>query len=184
MTPERIHLVGWQGDVLEGVGERHHEYPIHTEIMTARADVGGVVHVHSPYSVALAASGVQLRPVSHAATFFAPLGVPRFTDTSDLILTSELGRSVARDMGEARAIFLVNHGVVTVGPDVREAAVAAILLEMACKQQLITTGYNAWPTWTDPTESLVKREHIYPPRSVRAVWDYLERTLTPLVEVE
>ena len=79
ITPDRVHLVSPNGDVLEGAGQRHREYPIHTEVMAARPDVGGVVHVHSPYSVALAASGATLLPVSHAANFFAPQGVPRFT---------------------------------------------------------------------------------------------------------
>ena len=36
------------GTVLGGSGKRHLEYPIHTEIMAARPDVGAVVHTHSP----------------------------------------------------------------------------------------------------------------------------------------
>jgi L-ribulose-5-phosphate 4-epimerase len=177
ITPERVHLVSWDGEVLEGGGQRHHEYPIHTEIMKANPGIGGVVHVHSPYSVALAASGVDLVPVSHAANYFAPEGVPRFTQTTDLILTHALGEAVTEKLGDARAVFLVNHGIVTVGKDVRQATIAAILLEMACQQQLITTGYNGNPTWTDAVESLLKREHIYPDSAVRGVWDYLERGL-------
>ncbi|WP_375399450.1 class II aldolase/adducin family protein [uncultured Amnibacterium sp.] len=182
ITPDRVHLVGWDGALLDGGGQRHSEYPIHTQVMAARPDVGGVVHVHSPYSVALASSGASLRPVSHAANFFAPHGVPRFVETTDLILTEQLGDAVAAALGDARAVFLVNHGIVTVGADVREATIAAILLEMACQQQLITTGFGGWPSWTSPEESIAKRGHIYPESSIRAVWDYLERGLTPIVE--
>jgi L-ribulose-5-phosphate 4-epimerase len=177
ITPERVHLVGWDGDLIGGGGQRHHEYPIHAEIMAKRPDVGGIVHVHSPYSVALAAAGVDLLPVSHAANYFAPNGVPRFTETTDLILTAELGEAVATELGDARAIFLVNHGIVTVGADVREATIAAIILEMACQQQLITSGFHSWPTWTNDVESIIKRDHIYSPAAVRSVWDYLERGL-------
>ena len=180
ITPERVHLVTADGAVIEGDGVRHREYPIHTEVMAARPDVGGVVHVHSPYSIALAASGVTLLPVSHAANFFTPHGVPRFTDTADLILTPELGKALAAQLGSAHAIFLVNHGIVTVGADVREATVAAVLLEMACHQQMLTNGFPGWPTWSDDRESRSKREHIYGGDAVVSVWDYLQRGLPPL----
>src|ERR1700721_613377 len=42
----RIVLVSPDGEVLSGVGPRHIEYPIHTEIMAARPDVGGGGHTH------------------------------------------------------------------------------------------------------------------------------------------
>jgi L-ribulose-5-phosphate 4-epimerase len=177
ITPERVHLVDAAGSVLEGDGPRHSEYAIHTEVMAARPDVGGVVHVHPPYVLALAASGAPLLPVSHAANYFAPLGVPRFTETADLILTPELGKKVAASLGEASAVFLVNHGMVTVGPDLRTATVAAVLLEMAAKQQLLTHGFGGWATWSDERESLSKRGNIYHDAAVDSVWDYLVRQL-------
>ena len=43
-----VHLVDRDGAVLEGEGRRHREYPIHTEILAARPDVGAVVHTHAP----------------------------------------------------------------------------------------------------------------------------------------
>lgn len=177
ITPERVQLVSPTGEVLEGDGPRHSEYPIHTEIMAARSDVGGVVHTHSPYAVALAAAGQELLPVSHAANYFVPPAVPRFTETADLILTPELGKRVAAALGSERAIFLVNHGIVTVGPTLQAATVAAIILERAAHQQWITRGFGTWPTWSDPTESLAKREHIFHPAAVSQVWDYLARPL-------
>jgi L-fuculose-phosphate aldolase len=178
VLPERVQLVDAAGNVVGGSGPRHSEYPIHTEIMAARPDVGGVVHSHSPYVVALAAAGQPLLPVSHAANYFAPHGVPRFTDTADLILTPDLGKRVAGRLGEASAVVLVNHGVVTVGPDLPTAAVAAVLLEQAAKQQLLTHGFGGWATWSDETESASKRDHIYSGAAVRSVWEYLVRKLT------
>ncbi|MBL5974384.1 MAG: class II aldolase/adducin family protein [Candidatus Leucobacter sulfamidivorax] len=180
ITPDRVHLVNGAGEVLSGGGQRHSEYPIHTEIMAARPDVGGVVHVHSRYSVALAAAGVELLPVSHEGNYFAPHGVPRFTETADLILTPELGRSVALSLGEATALFLVNHGVAVVGPDLESATVGAVVLDRACQQQLITQGYGGDPSWSGPVESLSKRENVYNAKAVSQVWDYLVRQLPPL----
>ena len=177
VTPERVHLVDPDGSVLEGEGARHSEYPIHTEIMAARPDVGGVVHTHPPHAVALAAAGQPLRPVSHAANHFVPPAVPRFTDTADLVLTRDLGRAVAGALGSARAVFLVNHGIVAVGETLQRATVAAVLLEMACRQQLLTARAGGWPTWSPPEESLAKREHIHNERALAAVWDHLVRQL-------
>ena len=111
--PEQVILVSWDGDVLEGDGRRHAEYPIHTELMRARDDVDSVVHTHAPWAVAFASTGQPLRPVSHEAALFVPPEVARFTETGDLILTRELGRSLARTVGERNAAFMVHHGIVT-----------------------------------------------------------------------
>ena len=177
VTTDRVHLVGADGEVLDGSGPRHSEYPIHTEIMNARPDVAGVVHTHPPHAVALAATGQPLRPVSHAANFFVPPDIPRFTQTADLILTRDLGQAVAAELESASAIFLVNHGIVTVGQDLQTATVAAVLLERACAQQMLTHAFGGWPTWSAPGESRSKRRNIYADGPVRAVWDYLARSL-------
>lgn len=177
ITAEQVHLVSRDGEVLAGGGQRHSEFPIHTEIMALRPDVGAVVHVHSRFAVALAASGAPLRPVSHEANYFAPLGVPRYVETADLILTQSLGAQVAHALGAASALFLVNHGIVSVGPDVRTAAFAAVMLDRACAQQLLTSGYGGTPSWSDHEESLSKRRNIYTPEAIAQAWNYLLRQL-------
>lgn len=182
VTPQLVHLVDGDGRVLEGDGPRHSEYPIHTEIMAARPDVGGVVHTHSRFAVALAATGQPLRPVSHEGNFFCPPGVPRFTETADLILTPQLGQAVATALGSAPAVFLVNHGIVCVGPDLETATVTAILLDRACEQQLLTQQGGGWPTWSDEAESMEKRAHIYSEAAMHHVWDYLVRSLSTSAE--
>jgi len=177
VTPERVHLVDADGELVEGEGTPHSECAIHSEIMAARDDVGAVVHTHPPHAVALAASGQELRPVSHAANMFVPPAVPRFTRTADLILTRELGAAVAATLGDARALFLVNHGIVTVGRDIREATVAAVILENACRQQILTHTAGGWPTWSVEQESLAKRGHIYHDAAIESVWNHLVRDL-------
>jgi ribulose-5-phosphate 4-epimerase/fuculose-1-phosphate aldolase len=176
ITPERVHLVDRKGTVLEGEGQRHSEFSIHTEVLAARPDVGAVVHTHPPYAVALAASGQPLRPVSHAATMFVPPQVPRFTATADLILTPELGKQVAATLGDASALFLVNHGIVAVGPDLQTATATAVILERACYQQMLTHAMGGWPSWSEEAEAIEKRGHIYA-SSLHAVWDHLVRLL-------
>ena len=175
IRPDDVILVGWDGEVLEGEGRRHAEFPIHTEVVRSRADVMSVVHTHAPYAVAFASTEQPLRPLSHEGTLFVPPAIARFTKTGDLILTPELGRDVAAALGERNAIFLVHHGIVTVGPDVPTAVMTAVLLERACRAQLRAAAAGGPRTWSSDEEALAKREHCYPPQLLQQAWDYLAR---------
>jgi L-fuculose-phosphate aldolase len=175
--PENVLLVGWDGEVLAGGGRRHAEYPIHTEIVRAREDVGSVVHTHAPHAVAFAATEQPLRPVSHEGTLFVPPEIVRFNETGDLILTRELGESLARTLGGRNAALMVHHGIVTCGPDVPTAVMTAVLLERACRTQLRAAGGGGVRSWSSDDEARSKREHCYSPQLLRQAWDYLARRL-------
>jgi len=170
---EQVILVSWEGEVLEGEGARHAEYPIHTELMRGRPDVHAVVHTHAPCAVAFASTGEELRPISHEATFFCPPGPGRFTATGDLILTAARGRELAAAVGERSAALMERHGIVTCGPDVVTAVLGAILLERACRTQLRTGG--AARIWSSDEEALAKRQHCYSAPLLRQAWEYLAR---------
>ena len=172
-----VMLVSRAGEVLAGEGGRHSEYPIHTELMEARPDIGAVVHTHSEHAIALAASGQPLLPVSHAANLFSPPDVPRFTKTANLIVSSELGQDLAEVLGDQQAVFLVNHGIVAVGPNVESAVVRAVILERACRIQLLVRQFAGWATWSSVEESLAKRETVWPEEHLMQVWRYLRRRL-------
>jgi ribulose-5-phosphate 4-epimerase/fuculose-1-phosphate aldolase len=179
VTPRDVVLVSWDGEVLDGDRRRHSEYPIHTEVMRARPDVGSVVHTHSPAAVALGALNVPLRPISHEATLLVPPDLARFTETGDLIRSAELGGRVAAALGERNACLLVNHGIVAVGADVQIATMTAYLLDSACRIQLTAMATGAWPGWSPDDEALVKRDHCYSPGQLHAAFDYLVRKLAP-----
>jgi L-fuculose-phosphate aldolase len=174
---EQVILVSFDGDVLAGDGRRHAEYPIHTELMRARPDVQSVVHTHAPWAVAFASTGQPLRPVSHEATLFVPPEPARFTKTGDLILTAELGASLAQAIGDRNAAFMVHHGIVTCGSDVRTAVMCAILLERACRTNIRALAGGGPKTWSDDAEALSKRAHCYAPPLLEQAWDYLARRL-------
>lgn len=175
--PDDVVLVDRGGEVLEGDGRRHAEYPLHTEIMAARPDVGAVVHSHAPSAVAFASLAAPLRAISHEGTLFTPPDVPRFTQTGDLILTAELGAAVAATLGDRNALLLVNHGIAVAAEDVPTAVVAAILLDRACAMQLRAMAAGSIAHWSDDEEALAKREHCYPPPLLRQAWDFLVREL-------
>jgi L-fuculose-phosphate aldolase len=175
IRPEHVILVGWDGDVLEGDGRRHAEYPIHSELVRARDDVHCVVHTHAPWAVAFGATEQPLRPVSHEGTLFVPPEIARFTTTGDLILTRELGEDLAATVGDRNAALMVNHGIVTCGHDVATAVIAAVLLERACRTNLRTLAAGGPKRWSSDEEALAKRGHCYPPALIRQAWDYFAR---------
>jgi L-ribulose-5-phosphate 4-epimerase len=171
---EQVILVSWNGEVLEGDGQRHSEYAIHTELMRARDDVNSVVHTHAPWSIAFASTGEPLRPVSHDGTLFVPPDIARFTKTGDLILTADLGRDLAATVGDRNAALMVHHGVVTCGADVPNAVMTAVFLERACRTNLRALAAGGPKTWSSDEEALTKREHVY---SAQMAWSYLARRL-------
>jgi ribulose-5-phosphate 4-epimerase/fuculose-1-phosphate aldolase len=177
IEPENVLLVDFDGNILEGSGPRHVEWPIHTEVIAAREDISAVVHSHPPHSIALAAAEQPLRPVSHAGTMFVPPDVPRFTETGNLITTRALGKAVAAALDAANALLLVNHGIVTAGRTVQDAVIAAILLENAAHQQMLTEVFGGTRRWSPDEEALEKRALVWSETQRRHMWDYLVRRL-------
>ena len=139
VSGEDIILIDSEGRTLAGSLSAPFEYPLHTEILRARADVASVVHCHPPCAIALAASGQPLHAFSNSAGMFAA-GVPRFERAVGLINTAELGAAVAECLASFRALFLVGHGIVTVGSSVATAVMNAVLLERACRLQILATA--------------------------------------------
>jgi L-ribulose-5-phosphate 4-epimerase len=174
IDPEHVILVSWDGEVLEGEGQRHSEYPIHVELMRAREDVSGVVHTHAPWSVAFASTQQPLRPLSHEGTLFVPPDIARFTKTGDLILTRELGRDLAATVDGRNAALMVRHGLVTCGSDVVAAVMTAAFLERACRANMRALAAGGPKTWSSDEEALAKRAHVY---AFQPAWDYLARRL-------
>lgn len=171
---EQVILVSWDGEVLEGDGRRHLEYPIHTELMRARQDVQSVVHTHAPWSVAFASTEEPLRPLSHEGTLFVPPDVARFKKTGDLVVSAELGADLAATVDDRNVALMIHHGIVACGDDVPTAVFNAVFLERACRTNMRALMAGGPKTWSSDEEALAKREHVYSPQ---AAWDYLARRL-------
>jgi ribulose-5-phosphate 4-epimerase/fuculose-1-phosphate aldolase len=171
----RIVLVSPSGDVLAGAGPRHIEYPIHTEIMAARPDVGAVVHTHSAAACQFAALGVPLLPLDHAGSLFCYPEIPRFGVTGGLIRSRSLGEQLAAALGDACAILLPQHGIVTAGPDLPAAVMTAVLLDRACRTQLDAMAAGPVRVWGPEADTVAKRADVWAPGQLRAGYEYLLR---------
>ena len=102
-------------------------------------------------------------------------GVPRFERAVGLISTAELGTAVAECLGSSRALFLVGHGIVTVGSSVATAVMNAVLLERACRLQILATAAGGI---TAALQQPGRRyAHAESDAYLLRSWDYLVRHL-------
>jgi L-fuculose-phosphate aldolase len=175
----RIVLVSPDGEVLHGAGRRHIEYPIHTEVMARRADVGAVVHTHSDAANAFSALDVPLRPLSHAGSLFSYPDVPRFTLTGGLISSAELGLALANALGAAPACLMPQHGLITAGKNLAAAVMTAVLLDRACRTQLTAMAAGPLTRWGSEDDTVAKRAVVWSDGQIAAGFDYLVRSAGP-----
>jgi L-ribulose-5-phosphate 4-epimerase len=174
MTRERLLLVDEEGATLDGLGQRHSEYPIHTRIMRARPEVGAVVHTHWPHVVAFGATGLPLRPISHDGSVFMPDGVPRY-GRGELITTERHASALCDSLGARSAILLVNHGLVAVGSDLAEAIFSAVMLDRAARYQLMAAAAGTNLVYSSAAVAVAKRADLFTRANIDGLWEYLRR---------
>jgi len=174
ITMENILTIDLDGNVVAGTSRRHSEVYIHSEIFKTRADVNCILHTHPTNAVAFSATGRPMRAYSQpGALFFENLGV--YTDTINLIRTTDMGAGVAKALGPHRAVLLKNHGIVVVGASVAETVIGAIMLENAAQVQLLTEAAGD-PAPEFPRADIEKLKHdISRPEQFAINFDYLVR---------
>ena len=114
MTPANIITVDLDGQGVGGTCPVTTRYIIHSEVLRARPDIQAVIHTHAPHAVAFSSLGKELVPVNNEAGYFHKR-LPVFAETSDLIVTPENGKAVARCLAQDNAVLLRNHGIVAAG---------------------------------------------------------------------
>lgn len=172
ITLDNIITCNLDGEKTAGSAPRHLEVFIHSEILRARPDVQAVVHTHAPHAVAFSALGLPLQPVGHEGSVFCD-GLPVFDETTDLIVTPERGKSVAKALGQHHAVLLQNHGLVTAGKTIQEATMLALHLERACKSQLMVEACGGAQRISTAADAKAKQGRIIP--QYATVFAYLER---------
>jgi L-ribulose-5-phosphate 4-epimerase len=131
MKREHMVVVDLDGKVIEGNFKPSSDCASHLYIYRHRADVGGIVHTHSPYATAFAAVDKPIPVVLTAIAdeFGGPIPCGGFA----LIGDEAIGRVVVESIGKSPAVLLRNHGVVTVGKDAQSAVKAAVMTEENAK---------------------------------------------------
>jgi ribulose-5-phosphate 4-epimerase/fuculose-1-phosphate aldolase len=168
-------LVDWDGRQVAGSGGRHAEWPIHSEIFRARADVNVVVHSHPFHASVFSAATEPLLPYTLDADYFAEL--PRYDGEAALITTKEEGADIARMLGGNFAVLLSNHGAVFCGTSIEQATCIGIFLEKACKAHLTGRAASLQARFPDRAARDKRHSQIASPAHFAHSWRYFCRKL-------
>lgn len=125
-------LVDGAGRVLEGKNKPTKEVLTHLAVYQIRPEVGGIVHYHPPHATAYAVSNRPLPlPTVHARRILKhiPL-IPEYPEGS-----GELAQAVGEAAREAAVVglLLVGHGLLALGPTLRQAQYTAELMEESAR---------------------------------------------------
>jgi ribulose-5-phosphate 4-epimerase/fuculose-1-phosphate aldolase len=114
---------------------------IHGEIYKARPDVMAVVHSHSPAVLPFANTKVPLKPMNHIAGFLGA-GPPVFEirgtagDASDMLIrTGDIGKALAKSLGQSQILLMRGHGSVAAAQSVRHVVFRAVYTEVNARTE-------------------------------------------------
>jgi ribulose-5-phosphate 4-epimerase/fuculose-1-phosphate aldolase len=130
-------LVNDRGEVVEGDWPLNGAaFAIHSQIHAARPDVAAAAHAHSVYGKAWSSLRRPLDPLTQDACAFYEDHVV-FDDYTGAVFELEEGKRITDALGGRKAAILANHGLLTVGRTVDEAAWWFLTMERTCQAQLL-----------------------------------------------
>jgi autoinducer 2 (AI-2) kinase len=117
------------GSTVEGERPASVEWQMHFSCYAARPESTGALHTHAPIATAMGIVGLPFPPINTDAVFLRDTQlVPWFMPGS-----KELADAVGVAIQKSRGCFLRNHGLMSVGKTLRDAATRAMNLEETAK---------------------------------------------------
>ncbi|GAB1734456.1 hypothetical protein NU195Hw_g685t1 [Hortaea werneckii] len=112
-------------------------FKIHGAIHKARPELNAACHCHSPAGKAWSTFGRPLDIINQdTCNFYGIQAV--YASFGGVVLSDEEGENIAKCLGDkARVAVLQNHGLITAGSTVDEAAYLFTLMEQSCKIQIM-----------------------------------------------
>ncbi len=152
-------LVNDRGEVVEGDGMLNAAaFAIHSSVHSARPDVVAAAHSHSIHGKAWSSLGRLLDPLTQdACAFFEDHGL--FDDYTGVVRDPSEGKRIAYALGDTKAVILRNHGLLTVGRTVEEAAWWFITMERTCQAQLLAEAAGT-PVLISPEHARVTHGQV------------------------
>ncbi len=131
------------GRVVEGAGPVNAAaFAIHSRVHAARPDSVAAAHAHSTYGRAFSSLGRKLEPISQdVCAFYNDHAL--YDDYGGVAVELDEGQQIAQALGPNKAAILQNHGLLTVGQTVDEAAWWFITMERSCQVQLMAEAAAA-----------------------------------------
>jgi ribulose-5-phosphate 4-epimerase/fuculose-1-phosphate aldolase len=178
-------LVNDEGNVVEGErGVNAAAFAIHSQVHAARPDVVAAAHAHSIYGKSWSALGKLLDPLTQdACAFYQDHAL--FDDYTGVVLDLEEGKRIAHALGECKAVILRNHGLLTVGHSVDEAAWWFITMERTCQAQLLAEAAGKPVKISDDAAELTRGQvgsHLAGWVSLSPLYDWIVREQPDLLE--
>ena len=135
IKPSSFSVLTISGELVEGPPPSM-EYRMHLGVYKVRRDVGAVVHVHPPYTLALLAAGRSLAPATlEAKLYYSDVCVVKELEPG----SEELAREVSEKAAEGcKVIALLNHGLVSLGENLKEAVDRAVAEERSAQVKLLS----------------------------------------------
>lgn len=140
MDPEDIVLVSIDGEVIEGSRRVSVDTIALSHIFKEMPEINAIIHTHQPYAtgIGLVENEIDCNLTTLANTVKGSVSVAPYTSAASL----DMGEAVVKYIGDKLAVVLKNHGVVTVGKNLKEALYAAVYLEEAAKTIFIAKAYG------------------------------------------
>ncbi|KAF5510546.1 Meiotically up-regulated gene 14 protein [Colletotrichum siamense] len=112
-------------------------FMIHSALHKRRPDINAACHMHSPYGRAWSTFGRPIEMLNQdSCMFYNDLSV--YPSFGGVVLAKEEGQRIADNLGPTnKNLILQNHGLLTCGGTIGEAAAFFIALERACQSQLL-----------------------------------------------
>ena len=134
LQPSQMAVVNLEDGEWEGSNKPTSERKMHAALLNAHADVNATIHTHPFYGCVLAAMGKDL-PVPEQYRDVLGDTVP--CAKAALPGTKKLVKNVTSAIGDSKACFLGNHGVIVMGKDLEDAFKICRALEDACRDYLL-----------------------------------------------
>ena len=152
-------LVNHLGEVVEGDKPVNTAaFVIHSQVHAARPDVVAAAHAHSVFGKSWSSLGKLLDPITQdVCAFYEDHAV--FDDYTGVVLDLEEGKRIAHALGDNKAAILRNHGLLTVGHSVEEAAWWFITMERSCQAQLLASAAGS-PVLIDPEMARLTKSQV------------------------
>ncbi|KAI5366341.1 Putative class II aldolase/adducin [Septoria linicola] len=133
-------LVDYEGKAIGGNMSRPANaagFLIHSAVHKARPDVTAACHTHSPAGKAWSTFAKPLEMLNQDVTYFYGDAQAVYKEFGGVVFTEEEGERLANALGpRGKGMILRNHGLLTVGGTVDEAAYLYTLMERSCEVQL------------------------------------------------
>ncbi len=152
-------LVNHDGEILEGEGLLNPPaFAIHSQIHKYLPHVTAAVHTHSIYGKSWSSLGRLLDPITQDSCAFYQDHV-LYENYRGVILERSEGEEIARVLGKNKAAILQNHGLLTVGASIAEAAWWYVAMERSCQAQLLAEAAGE-PKILSPQVAKVTHDNV------------------------